>query len=208
MRYSRFNASYKCYLKQQYLLTELSPSWEAANYAATQDHPSILWNPKVHYRFTRALYWSLSWARLIQSRPPHPISLRSTIFFFNLCGVTLGTAATYWPIVPAPDDRWWWWWRNWWHKDWRGKSMYSEKTYPSNTLSTTNSTWLDPGLNPGLRGCNRAAWAMTRPKVYTWSSTYHRLPFWLTGRKSIWSYVGHIFVNSSFITFLIFLSSV
>jgi hypothetical protein len=28
---------------------ELSPSWEAANCAATQELPSILWNPKVHY---------------------------------------------------------------------------------------------------------------------------------------------------------------
>jgi hypothetical protein len=31
-------------------LTELSPSWEAANCAATQELPSILWNPEVHYR--------------------------------------------------------------------------------------------------------------------------------------------------------------
>jgi hypothetical protein len=29
---------------------ELSPSWEAANCAATQKILSILWNPKVHYR--------------------------------------------------------------------------------------------------------------------------------------------------------------
>jgi hypothetical protein len=36
--------------KWLYLLTELSPSWGAANYAAPQELPSILWNPKVQYR--------------------------------------------------------------------------------------------------------------------------------------------------------------
>jgi hypothetical protein len=33
-----------------YLLMVLSPSWAAANCAATQELPSILWNPKVQYR--------------------------------------------------------------------------------------------------------------------------------------------------------------
>jgi hypothetical protein len=32
------------------LFTELSPSWGAANFAAPQELPSILWNPKVQYR--------------------------------------------------------------------------------------------------------------------------------------------------------------
>jgi hypothetical protein len=33
-----------------YLLMELSPSWGAANCAAPQELPSILWNQKVQYR--------------------------------------------------------------------------------------------------------------------------------------------------------------
>jgi hypothetical protein len=45
----------------------------------------------------------------------------------------------------------------------------------------------------------------TDPIQYTWSSTYERLPFCLSGRKSIWSYVGDIFINSIFLTFLIFI---
>jgi hypothetical protein len=31
-------------------LMELSPSWEAANCVATEELPSILWNPQIHYR--------------------------------------------------------------------------------------------------------------------------------------------------------------
>jgi hypothetical protein len=62
----------------------------------------------------------------------------------------LGTSATEWPIVPAPGD----------YDDGefggmktvQGKPKYSEKTCPSATLSTTNPTWSDPGLNPGRRG--------------------------------------------------------
>jgi hypothetical protein len=56
-----------------------------------------------------------------------------------------------WPIVPALDDRWWLW-SSWWNEDWQGKPKYSENTYPSATLSTTNPTWPDLGSNPGRRG--------------------------------------------------------
>jgi hypothetical protein len=46
--------NYICVSVLTYLLMDLSPSWGAANSAATQEIPSILWNPKVHYRVHRS----------------------------------------------------------------------------------------------------------------------------------------------------------
>jgi hypothetical protein len=63
----------------------------------------------------------------------------------------LGTSATIWPIIPAPDDRWWVW-SNWWNENWQGKPKYLEETCPGATLSTTNPTWPDLGSNPVHRG--------------------------------------------------------
>jgi hypothetical protein len=44
--------------------------------------------------FTTALHWSLSWARLIPSHPPHPISLRSILILSThlrrACGSVVG----------------------------------------------------------------------------------------------------------------------
>jgi hypothetical protein len=62
----------------------------------------------------------------------------------------LGTAATVWPIVPAPE-RWWWVWSNRWNANWQRKPKYSYKTCPSATLPTKNPTWPDPGSNPSRR---------------------------------------------------------
>jgi hypothetical protein len=55
---------------------KLSPSWEAANCAATQELATNLWSPKVHYRVhkSHAVVSILS-----QTMPPHHISLRSIL---------------------------------------------------------------------------------------------------------------------------------
>jgi hypothetical protein len=96
--------------------------------------------------------WSISLFSLV---PPRKYR-HTYIFFFSSCGGVrlspLGTSATNWPIVPAPDDRWWWVWSSRWNENWQGKLKYSEKTCPSATLSTTNSAWPDVDSNPGRRG--------------------------------------------------------
>jgi hypothetical protein len=73
------------------------------------------------------------------------------VLLFLLVGWGFGYCGHYWPIVPAPDDRWWWLWRNWWNEDWQEKPKYSEKTCPRATLSA-------------MVGSQRLnAWAMARP---------------------------------------------
>jgi hypothetical protein len=62
----------------------------------------------------------------------------------------LGTSATDWPILPAPDNRWIW--SICWNEDWQGKPKYSEKICPSATLYTTNPTWHELESNPGRGG--------------------------------------------------------
>jgi hypothetical protein len=64
-----------------YLLKEPSPSWEAANCAATQELPSILWNPKVHHRVHKSppLVPILG-----QIEPVHTIPLYLSKIYFNV----------------------------------------------------------------------------------------------------------------------------
>jgi hypothetical protein len=52
------------------------------------------------------------------------------IFSYGVRLSPLGTAATVWAIVPAPDDRWCRMWSSLWNENWQGKSKYSGKTSP------------------------------------------------------------------------------
>jgi hypothetical protein len=76
---------------------------------------------------------SLSMARLIWSGSSRWVLRQLFRFFYFSYGVRLsplGTAATVWPIIPAPDDTWWSWWNNRWDVNWQGKPKYLEETYP------------------------------------------------------------------------------
>jgi hypothetical protein len=59
--------------------TELSPSWEAPLVQLLNNFPTLYGPWRFITVFTRAIHWSLSWARRIQSIPPHPTSLRSIL---------------------------------------------------------------------------------------------------------------------------------
>jgi hypothetical protein len=74
----------------------------------------------------------------------------SWAYYFNPWGWVrlspLGTSATNWPIVPAPDDRWVW--CILWDVNCQGKQECSEETYPNAALSPKNRTGPDLRSNP------------------------------------------------------------
>jgi hypothetical protein len=87
-------------------LIELSPSWEAANCAATQELPEFYGTRRFIAVFTRAVHWSLFWARSNQSIPSHPISLRSILILSThlrlglpSCLLPSGIPTNIWSVI-------------------------------------------------------------------------------------------------------------
>jgi hypothetical protein len=78
------------------------------------------------------------------------------VFFFCIVGGGVQTGSTRHVghlLAYCTCPGWSWGWRIIrWNEDWQGKPKYSEKTCTGATLSTTNPTWPDPGLNTGRRG--------------------------------------------------------
>jgi hypothetical protein len=101
-------------------------------------------------------------------KSPYSSDLRLVYFFVVSWGGVrlspLGTSATNWPIVPAPDCRRWMWSR--WNGKWQGKPKYSEETCLNASLSTTNPTWPDLGWKPAT---NRMSYGTTLWPPFLWA---------------------------------------
>jgi hypothetical protein len=109
-----------------------------------------------------------------------------------------GYCGHYWPIVPAPDERWWLW-RNWWNEDWQGKPKFSEKTCPSVTFvhhkipHDQTRVW----TRVAAVGSQRlTAWAMARP----WVNIYFLVILWMLVNSyldifMIWDHALKIYIR-------------
>jgi hypothetical protein len=106
-------------------------------------------------------------------------SLRNIYIFILIVGCGIGSTlhVGHW-MAYCTCPGWLWWWRVWWNEDLQGKPKYSEKTCPSDTLSTTNptcQTWART-LAAAVGRQRLIAWAMARPwEIYRHLSSLYML---------------------------------
>ena len=94
---------------------EQSPSWEANRFSANQEIPSILWNPKVHYRIyisppPVAILSQISLNNILPSAPgPFKWSLSLIFPFMHICSLpyVLQCPATHSSQFYQPNNIWW-----------------------------------------------------------------------------------------------------
>jgi hypothetical protein len=96
------------------------------------------------------------WRKLLDTDHAQKTHVTCSLIFFLICivggGVQTGSTRHVDHLLAyCTCPGWLWGCRIWWN-EWQGKPKYSEKTWPGATLSTTNPTWPDSGLNPGRRG--------------------------------------------------------
>jgi hypothetical protein len=100
---------------------------------------------------------SITNASPIQCHVTYIYSHHRIYIFFLFVPWDFGYYGHYWPIVPAPDDRWWRLWRSRWNVDLQGKPKFSEKICPSATFVYHKIQRENTRFNPGRRGGKLAA---------------------------------------------------